>query len=239
MNANILVVDDEPCIREMLAEYLGKHGFRVWQAESALKAREVLGKESIDLAVLDITMPGEDGLSLARHIRESQTTAVIMLTAADSVTDRVVGLEIGADDYLAKPCDPRELLARIKSVLRRTITSVAEPDQSIAARPAQLVRFGCCQLDLESHRLLSESGRELPITNGEFDLLKVFATHPNRVLSRDQILDLTQRRSWDPFDRSVDICVTRVRKKIEPNPEHPRFIKTVRGVGYRFVPDGE
>lgn len=239
MNANILVVDDEPCIREMLAEYLGKYGFRVWQAESALKAREVLGQESIDLAVLDITMPGEDGLSLARHIRENRTTAVIMLTAADSVTDRVVGLEIGADDYLAKPCDPRELLARIKSVLRRTITSAAEPDRPAAPRPAQLVRFGCCQLDLENHRLLGESGRELPITNGEFDLLKVFATHPNRVLSRDQILDMTQRRSWDPYDRSVDICVTRVRKKIEPNPEHPRFIKTVRGAGYRFVPDGE
>ncbi|HYE38084.1 response regulator [Methylocaldum sp.] len=239
MNGSILVVDDESCIREMLAEYLGKHGFQVWQAESAVKARELIGREPIDLAVLDITMPGEDGLSLARHIRENHTLAVIMLTAADSLVDRVVGLEMGADDYLAKPCDPRELVARIKSVLRRTKSSVKEPDPPSAAVPARVVRLGCCRLDLDSHRLLDENGRELPITNGEFDLLKVFATHPSRVLSRDQILDLTRNREWDPFDRSVDICVTRVRKKIEPDPERPRFIKTVRGAGYRFVPDGE
>jgi DNA-binding response OmpR family regulator len=239
MNGSILVVDDEPCIREMLAEYLGLHGFRVLQAESAARAREIIGREPVDLALLDITMPGEDGLSLARHIRETQALAIIMLTAADSVVDRIVGLEIGADDYLAKPCDPRELLARIKSVLRRTRAPVQKPASTPAPAPARGVRFGCCWLDLENHRLLDDAGLEIPITNGEYSLLKVFAARPNRVLSRDQLLELIQDRDRDPFDRSIDIRVTRVRKKIEPAPDRPRFIKTVRGVGYRFVPDGE
>lgn len=238
MPACILVVDDEQQIREMLAEYLDKQGFSVIEAESAAQAREWLSGRTIDLALLDVSMPGEDGLSLARYIREHHGFAVIMLTSADSVLDRIVGLEIGADDYVTKPFDLRELLARIRSVLRRVRADLPAPTPAAAVSMPGGMRIGPCLLDLEAQRLHRESGEEIPLTKGEFDLLKVFVTHANRVLSRDQILDLTQNREWDPYDRSVDIRVTRLRKKIEPDPEKPRFIRTVRGAGYRFVSDG-
>lgn len=240
MSESIIVVDDEPPIREMLDEYLSRHGYRVIQSDSAETARSQLATEKPDLALLDITMPGEDGLSLARYIREHCGCAIIMLTAADTVVDRIVGLEMGADDYVTKPFDPRELLARIKSVLRRVrAPAAAEPaPDHPEARNAGL-RIGECLLDLDRRRLFRDTGTEVSLTAGEFELLRVFAEHADRVLSRDQILDLTQGREWDPYDRSVDIRVTRLRKKIEPDPERPRFIKTVRGSGYRFVPDGE
>lgn len=232
MHEVILVVDDEPEIREMLDDFLSKRGYRVLTAESAEKARAVLERERIDLALLDITLPGEDGLSLARHLRENYNQAVIMLTALDSVIDRIVGLEIGADDYLAKPFDPRELQARIKNVLRRAATppSSSAGDNHIA--------IGGLRLDIEGQKLLDGLGSEIPLTCGEYALLKVFVDNPNRILSRDRILDLTQQRDWDPFDRSVDICVTRIRKKIEPHPDKPVFICTVRGSGYKYVPEG-
>ncbi len=226
----ILVVDDEPEVRDMVSEYLGQQGFRVLVAANSAEARRLMVERPAQLALLDIRMPGEDGLGLARHLREQYPVAIIMVTAADGVVDRVVGLEIGADDYIAKPFDPRELLARIRSVLRRASPSAA------ANLGEGRVRFGRCVLDLQSHRLYVEDGAEIAITTMEFDLLIAFARHPNRVLSRDQILNLTQHRDWDPYDRSVDIRVARLRRKIETDPDKPQAIKTVRGTGYMFVP---
>ena len=231
--ATVLIVDDELGVREVLEEYLSGHGYTVVGAESALAARAIAAKEQIDLAVVDIHMPGEDGLSLARHLRERYTgVAIIMLTSASAVVDRVVGLEMGADDYVSKPFDPRELLARVKSVLRRTA------DSSSADLGAERVRIGRCVLDLAAHRLTDENGAEVPMSPLEFDLLKALAEHPNRALSRESIMNMSQRRDWNPFDRSVDLRIMRLRKKIEPDPEHPRYIRTVRNEGYLFVPGG-
>jgi two-component system phosphate regulon response regulator OmpR len=231
--ATILIVDDEPDVREVLEEYFVAHGYAAVAAGSALAAREIAAQRPIDLALVDIHMPGEDGLSLARHLRERYTgIAIVFLTSASAVVDRIVGLEMGADDYVSKPFDPRELLARIKSVLRRTS----------AARQADLgagrVRIGRCVLDLAAHRLTDENGTEVPMSPLEFDLLKALAEHPNRALSRESIMNLSQRRDWNPFDRSVDLRIMRLRKKIEPDPEHPRYIKTIRNEGYLFVPSG-
>jgi DNA-binding response OmpR family regulator len=236
MQHTILAVDDETEILAILQGYFGNKGFRVLTAACAEEARKILEGETVDLALLDITLPGEDGLSLARYIREHHTSAIIMLTALGAVVDRIVGLEIGADDYVAKPFDPRELLARIKNVLRRTAKPPAPADSKSGRKRA---RIGLCVLDLDTRTLYGGDDVEIPLTAGEFDLLQLFVTHPNRVLSRDRILNLTRQRDWDPFDRSVDIRVTRLRKKVEPNPDKPRFIKTVRGAGYRFAPDGE
>lgn len=233
---SILLVDDDAQVREMLFEYLSGHGFHVSPAEDARAARALLAMHAPDLVLLDLTMPGEDGLSLARHLREHFDVGIIMVTASTSVVDRIVGLEIGADDYVAKPFDPRELLARIKSVLRRVRARKA-PAGAAGAAATQRVRVGACELDLDTHRLFAADGSEIPLTHMEFDLLRVFATRPNRVLSRDDILNLTQNRDWDPFDRSVDIRIARLRRKVEPDPAQPRVIRTVRGAGYMFVPD--
>ena len=231
--ATILIVDDEPDVREVLEEYFAAHGYAVVGAVSAAMARSVASLQAIDLALIDIHMPGEDGLSLARHLRERYTnTAIVMLTSAGTVVDRIVGLEMGADDYVPKPFDPRELEARVKSVLRRT-TSAGRADIG-AAR----VRIGRCVLDLAAHRLSDETGGEVAMSPLEFDLLKALAEHPNRPLSREHILNLNRQRNWDPFDRSVDLRIMRLRKKIEPDPERPRFIRTIRNEGYIFVPDG-
>jgi DNA-binding response OmpR family regulator len=230
----ILVVDDEPDVREVLQEYLEANGFRVLLAESAAVARELAQKQLIDLALLDIRMPREDGLSIARYLRERyRAMAIVMLTASGTVVDRIVGLEIGADDYIAKPFDPRELLARIKSVLRRT------SDDRKADLGAGRVRMGRCVLDLAAHRLTDETGAEVPMSPLEFDLLKAFATHPNRPLSRERILNLSRGSDSNRFDRSVDLRILRLRKKIEPDAEHPQYIRTVRNEGYLFVPTGE
>lgn len=231
--ATIMIVDDEPDVREVLEEYFTAQGYLTLGAENAAKARALAAKHPVDVALIDVHMPGEDGLSLARHLRERYAAmAIVMLTSAGAVVDRIVGLEMGADDYVAKPFDPRELFARVKSVLRRT---------SAAARAelgAERVRIGRCVLDLAAHRLTDESGKEVPMSPLEYDLLKAFAAHPNQALSRERILSLSQQRDWDPFDRSVDLRVLRLRKKIEPDPEHPQFIKTVRSEGYIFVPSG-
>ena len=234
--ATILIVDDEPDVREVLEEYFTAHGYAVLGAESAAAARTLAASNAVDLALVDVHMPGEDGLSLARHLRERYAAiAIVMLTSAGTVVDRIVGLEIGADDYVPKPFDPRELLARVKSVLRRTAgTGRAEAGTADATR----VRIGRCLLDLAAHRLADDAGKEVPMTPLEFDLLKALAENPGRVLSRERILNLTQRRDWDPFDRSVDLRILRLRKKIEPDPDHPRHIRTVRNEGYVFIPDG-
>jgi two-component system phosphate regulon response regulator OmpR len=183
--------------------------------------------------LLDIRMPGEDGLSLARFLRAEKQVGIIMLTAAGEVVDRIVGLEMGADDYLAKPVDLRELLARIKAVLRRTerAQAEAEADQPQGAR---LARFGRFTLNLDSHKLFDGSGGEIALTGMEFDLLKAFADNPNRVLTRDQLLNLAHNRDWEPFDRSIDIRIARIRRKIESDPAKPQVIKTVRGAGYIY-----
>jgi DNA-binding response OmpR family regulator len=232
--ATILIVDDEPEVREVLEEYFVAHGYTALCAASASEARAMAAQQPIDLALLDISMPGEDGLSLARHLRERYARiAVVMLTSAGTVVDRIVGLEVGADDYVAKPFDPRELLARVKSVLRRTSLAGS------ADLGAERVRVGRCVLDLAAHRLTDEAGKEVSMSPLEFDLLKALVENPNRALSRERILNLSQQRDADPFDRSVDLRVMRVRKKIEPDPEHPRYIRTVRNEGYVFLPGGE
>jgi DNA-binding response OmpR family regulator len=228
----ILVVDDDADVRWMVQKYLSKHGMHVALAEDGAQMREMIGDSPYDLVVLDINMPGEDGLSLARFLRANHKVGIIMLTAAADVFDRVVGLEMGADDYVTKPFEPRELLARIKSVLRRVASeSQAEPDDG----DRRYVRFGEYVLDLEAHQLLDAANEQVSITSMEFDLLQAFADNPDRVLNRDQLLNLAHNKDWDPFDRSIDIRIARLRRKIEPDPGKPQIIKTVRGAGYIFV----
>jgi two-component system phosphate regulon response regulator OmpR len=241
-NGHILVVDDEAEVRDLLNEYLSKQGFTVSTAESVPAARLVLQARAVDLPVdlivLDLRMPEEDGLSFARELHGRSDIAIIMLTASSETIDRVVGLEIGADDYVAKPFDPRELLARIRSVLRRQARH--EPDRAgqPAALPSRTIRFGRCLLDLEARQLLAPDGTDVPITAMQFDLIQAFVANPKRVLTRDRLLDLAHKRDNDPFDRSIDIRVARLRQKIEENPDKPQTIRTVHGTGYIFVPDG-
>ena len=228
----VVVVDDEADIRDTVQDYLELHGFGVTTADGGEALRRIVAEQSVDVVLLDINMPGEDGLSLARFLRENCSVGIIMLTAAGETVDRIVGLEMGADDYMAKPFDLRELMARIKAVLRRSEGTAAAQENEGGAR---LVRFGDCLLNMESHKLFTAAGEEVSITSMEYDLLKVFAEHPNRVLNRDQLLELAHNRGWEPFDRSIDIRIMRLRKKIEPDPGKPQIIKTVRGAGYMFV----
>ena len=232
---HIVVVDDEPEIREMLADYLGHAGFAVSTVEDGAAMRELLAERPAGLVILDLNLPGEDGLSLARHLRATTEVPIVMLTAAGEVVDRIVGLEMGADDYIAKPVDLRELLARVRAVLRRGGARAA-PSAAADEPPRHEARFGGFRLDLEAHRLYDADGAEVPITSMEFDLLKAFADHPNRVLTRDQLLDLAHNKDWAPFDRSIDIRIARLRRKIEADPGKPQVIKTVRGAGYIYVP---
>ncbi len=228
--AHILVVDDARDIREPLAKYLGNNGYRVSEADSAAKARAIVKDSAIDLLVLDIMMPGEDGLSLCRHLRETSQTPIILLTAMTEETDRIIGLEMGADDYVSKPFNPRELLARIKAVLRR-FHSLPPEHGTIED---DLIHFDRWTLDTKRRELVADDGVTIPLSTGEFKLLSVFLSHPDRVLSRDQLLDLTQSRTADVYDRSIDNQVSRLRKKIEVDIKSPQIIKTVWGGGYRF-----
>ena len=230
----VLVVDDDSDVRFMLNRYLSKHGFEVVTAEDGARMRDIIAEASFELVILDLNMPGEDGLSLARFLREQHDVAIIMLTAASEVIDRVIGLEVGADDYLTKPFEPRELLARIRSVLRR-FGSVRSQTKTGDSKDVTRVAFGDVELDLEAHRLYDQAGREISITSMEYDLLKAFADNPNKVMSRDQLLNLAHKRDWNPFDRSIDIRITRLRRKLEKDPSKPRVIKTVRGAGYVFT----
>jgi len=238
----VLVVDDEPELRSLLAEYFGRHGFTVRTAPDAAAARAAVAERAPALAILDINMPGENGLSLARWLRESHPRiGLVMLTTAGESVDRIVGLELGADDYLPKPFEMRELLARVRAVLRRVEATAAAipaaaPIETAAA--TRRVAFGACQLDLDERRLLGADGADIEISAAEFDLLALFARHPNRPLNRDQIMEQAHNRGWDVFDRSIDLRIMRLRRKIERNPDKPELLKTVRNVGYVFVPAG-
>ena len=230
--AHIVVVDDDPDVRETVAEYLRRNGFAVTEADGGAALREVMAARPIDLAVLDINMPGDDGLTLAREIRGSGSAGIIMLTANNDDLDKIVGLEVGADDYVTKPYNPRELLARVKAVLRRARHGGEE-----TATLGREVQMGKCRLNLDTRRLYEPDGSEVQITAMEFDLLKTFAERPNRVLSRDQLLDLAHNKEMEAFDRSIDTRITRLRRKIEPDPSKPDCIRTVRGAGYVYNPE--
>jgi DNA-binding response OmpR family regulator len=235
---HIAVVDDEVSTRQMVGDYLGMHGFRVSLCDGGASLRQLMKESSPDLIVLDLNMPEEDGLSIVRDLKQRSRVPIIMLTATASAIDRVVGLELGADDYLAKPCELRELVARIRSVLRRS-QSAAQAAPPSGQAPRAVVRFGTKSLDLDARILRDDDGNEHPLTNSEFSLLKAFADNPKRVLSRDRLLDLANARDREAFDRAIDVRITRIRRKIEPDPEHPSIIRTVRGVGYVFSPDGK
>ncbi|TFZ06174.1 response regulator transcription factor [Ramlibacter henchirensis] len=250
--ARLLVVDDDPSIRSMLREYLEGHGFAVSEAGSGLQMRMCLQGDLPHAVLLDVALPGEDGLVLARYLREHYDLGLLMVTASAEVVDRVVGLELGADDYIVKPFDLRELLARIKSVLRRVQSRQPVPAAEVRGQqqqqqqpqaqpePASRQRFGRCEVDLDAHRMFDVGGAEVTITPMEYQLLTAFLANPNRVLTRDQLLLKTRNREWEPFDRSIDIRIGRLRRKVEPDPEgDPRCIRTVRNAGYMYVPIGK
>lgn len=226
----VLVVDDDAALRDLLVRYLSEHGFAVTAVADGQTMERALAQREPDLVILDLMLPGEDGLSLAKRLRSRGSLPIVMLSACGEDVDRIVGLEVGADDYLAKPFNPRELLARIRAVLRRAGETGThdETDQ---------FRFGPFVMDPAGRRLL-RAGQEVPLTSGEFTLLEVFVRHPDRVLSRDALLHLLKGYEHQPFDRSVDVRVTRLRRKIEPDPSAPVWIRTVWGEGYLFSPRG-
>lgn len=228
---HILVVDDHREIRDLLGRYLRDNGLRVSLAENGDALKRAIRDERIDLVVLDIMMPGDDGLTLCRHLREHTALPVILLTARGEETDRIIGLEMGADDYLSKPFNPRELLARIKAVLRRT-TALPPHREPLAGRRLQFA--GWC-LEVDQHRLTDPEGVEVSLSTAEHNLLLAFLEHPNRVLSRDQLLDLTQGRDAQVYDRAIDNQVSRLRRKIEPATDSPSLIRTVWGGGYQWI----
>jgi two-component system phosphate regulon response regulator OmpR len=231
----ILMVDDDLRMRELLQRYLGEHGFTVKAVSDAAEMDALLAHESADVMVLDLMLPGEDGLAICRRLRATGSTMpIIMLTARGDEIDRIIGLEMGADDYLPKPFNPRELLARINAVMRR---QVLMPPSAPAAE-AENISFGEFVFD-PSTRSLSRNGQLVTITSGEFALLKVFVDHPRQPLSRDRLMQLARGRELDVFDRSIDVQVSRLRRLIEPDPAHPRYLQTMWGFGYVFVPDGE
>ena len=233
--ARVLVVDDDPDLRELLAGFLGASGFVVDAAADGVQMRARIAQHAPDAIVLDLMLPGEDGLALARELRRSSDVPILMLSARGEEIDRVVGLEVGADDYLAKPFSPRELLARLRALLRRA-RPVAAPAMGSAGPPLQ--RFGPYALDAAGWRLL-RGDAEVPLTTAEFELLRVFVEHPHRVLSRDDLITRLKGYTRDAFDRSIDVRVTRLRRKIETDPAQPVFIRTVRGEGYLFNPRGD
>jgi two-component system, OmpR family, response regulator len=235
MNAtsHILVVDDQKEICEVVQQYLSGEGYRVSVAHDGGEMRKVMAQDPVDLVILDLVLPGEDGLSLARQLREESTVGIIILTGRGETVDRIIGLEMGADDYLPKPFHLRELLARVKSVLRRASNRAQKEPPSGARSRA---RFAGWRLDLATRELVSPEGGDVRLTTGEFDLLAAFVNNANQVLSRDRLLDLARNREAGPFDRTIDVQVGRLRRKLEPDPAKPTIIKTVRGTGYIFTP---
>ncbi|AKJ29485.1 winged helix-turn-helix domain-containing protein [Caldimonas brevitalea] len=240
MNTHLAVLDDEADITLLLAGYLKGHGFRVTQLHNGRSLMELMATDPPALVLLDLGLPGEDGFAIARQLREHWRCGLVIVTGRGDAVDKVVGLEIGADDYVTKPFDLRELLARIKAVLRRlepaTAPPVAAPPAAAAAPARRKLRFVGWQLDPAARTLHSPEGQEVALTTGEFDLLSAFTQAPGRVLSRDYLLEQTRGREAGPFDRTIDVQVGRLRKKLESNPEDPHIIKSVRGAGYIFVP---
>lgn len=236
---HIVIVDDEAPAREMVGDYLKMHGFAVTLCDGGKSLRAAIADSVPDLVVLDLNMPEEDGLSIIRDLKSRTNVPVIMLTATASPIDRVVGLELGADDYVAKPCELRELMARIRSVLRRSTAGKATAETPSKHAKQQQVRFGTKWLDLEAQALRDDEGNEHPLTASEFGLLKVFAANPKRVLSRERLLELANARDSEAFDRAVDLRIMRIRRKIEPDPARPVVIRTIRGGGYLFSPTPE
>ena len=232
--ARVLVVDDDQGLRDLLLDYLKREGFEVAGVEDGEQMFRWLDTDCADIIILDLMLPGEDGLSLARRLRQSHSTPIIMLSARGNDVDRIVGLEVGADDYLSKPFNPRELLARIRAVLRRHSPAAEEPQ----ATPADGHSFGPYQLNIPM-RQLERAGEPISLTSGEFDLLRVFCEHPNRLLDHDRLLDLLKGYERNPFDRSIDVQVARLRAKIEHDKKNPRYIRTVWGRGYIFTPQGQ
>jgi two-component system phosphate regulon response regulator OmpR len=236
LKTRILVVDDDQRLRELLVRYLGEQGLEARAVPDGTGMDKHLARERYDLVVLDLMLPGEDGLAICRRLRaQTDCPAILMLTAKGDDVDRIVGLEMGADDYLAKPFNPRELVARINAVLRRR--RPAGPPGAPAAQ-AEVHRFGAFELDLAARRLTRE-GRDVPLTTGEFSVLKVLAQHPRQPLSRDKLMAFARGREYEVFDRSIDVQISRLRKIVEDDPARPRHIQTVWGFGYVFVPDGD
>lgn len=231
----ILIVDDDPRLRDLLRRYLGENGFNVLVSENGEAMKRLWVREHFDVLILDLMMSGEDGLAILKRLRaEKDMTPVIMLTARGEDVDRILGLELGADDYLGKPFNPRELLARIHAVLRR------RPRQDAPGAPSmenEVVKFGDFELDLGT-RVLKKNGEIVPLTTGEFAVLKAFARHPRQPLSRDKLMEMARGREYEAFDRSLDVQVSRLRKLLEPDPSKPRYLQTVWGLGYVFIPDG-
>ena len=230
----VVVVDDEPELRAILCDYLGRHGFSVRAVASGDELDASLATEDADLLILDIAIPDEDGLSITRRIRAGSTVPILVLTAAADVVDRIVGLEVGADDYVTKPFDLRELRARIRALLRRS-GRPALAGTAAEQTGVRLVQFGRVKLDVDARQLLQDDGEVVALTSMEFDLLNAFAQNPNRVLTRDRLLDLAHHRDSQPYDRSIDIRIARLRRKIEPDPGKPQVIKTIHGTGYMYV----
>jgi two-component system OmpR family response regulator len=233
-SSHIAVVDDHQDIRDLVGKYLGQQGYRISAADSAAALRKILERNALDLIILDIMMPGEDGLSVCRHIRSTTNVPIIFLTAMADDTDRIIGLELGADDYVVKPFNPRELLARVRAVLRRATTLPTQQRDNIKAK---VIRFDQWRLDVGRQELTDEDGVVVSLSTVEFRLLKAFLEHPGFVLTRDQLLDLTAGKAAEIFDRSIDHQVSRLRKKIEADPKNPTIIKTHWGGGYSLSAD--
>ena len=229
--SHILVVDDDPALRDLLIEYLGDHELRVTAVAGGVAMMEAFDREAIDLVVLDLRLPGENGLELARALRARAPVPIVLLTGRSEEADRVMGLELGADDYVTKPFSPRELLARIRAVLRRYHVGEAAPVRDGKRRA---FRFAGWELNLRTHKLQAPDGRKLDLSNGEFSLLAAFCGAPQRVLSRDQLLGLSRLHDDEVYDRSIDVQILRLRRKVEKDPSHPALIVTERGAGYRF-----
>ena len=228
---HILIVDDDPFVRELVVEYLGNNDMRVSAASSGREMFERFDREAIDLVLLDLKLPGEDGMQLARSLRERATVPIVLLTGRNEEADRVMGLELGADDYVTKPFSPRELLARVRAVLRRYQVQATLPERDSTRRA---FRFSGWELNLRTRRLLSPQGESVELSNGEFSLLNALCRAPQRVLTRDQLLSMSRLHEAEVYDRTIDVQILRLRRKIEPDPAHPRYIRTERGAGYLF-----
>jgi two-component system OmpR family response regulator len=231
MEAHVLVVDDDSQVRNLLGQFLRENGYRITGARDGREMRETLAEAVIDLIILDLMLPGTSGVDLCRELRKTSSIPVIMLTAKGEDTDRIVGLEVGADDYLPKPFNPRELLARIRAVLRRA--AGAEPRE---AQRGRMITFAGWRLDTLRREVTSPAGVAVDLSGGEYDVLIALVEHPNRILSREQLLELARNRASNPFDRSIDVQISRIRRKLESDTSAPPLIKTVRGAGYIFLP---